>query len=226
MKKIGAAAAIAAMSIVVAALCGVALADDGHHASKPATGNHKKAKPQPQPKHSQPEAKVFICHATGSASNPFVLIHVSSHALKAHTSHQNGRDIVLGASPGPCPGATASVQSAQATSSCPNDDDDQAKAPKAHDDNGRGDDKNGQDRDQKAKAFKSHEDNDDDDVCPAAVSVASASQSNLSAVSVSSSNTSSQSSNTSSSTASSSNTAATSSNAASTPQSAGVLGTT
>src|SRR5438552_14935275 len=132
MKKIGAAAVIAAMSIVVAALCGVALADDGHHASKPAKpapppkaathddGKQKEAKPESASKPSEPEAKVYICHATGSASNPYVLIHVSSHALKAHTSHQDGRDIVLGASPGPCPGAPTSAQPPRAAPSRPN----------------------------------------------------------------------------------------------------------
>jgi hypothetical protein len=124
MKKIGAAAAMAAMTIVVAALCGVALADDGHgtkpdkQAEPPKAAIHDSSTDQPKPdnpesaskpqdqKPSEPEAKVYICHATGSQSNPYVLIHVSSHALKAHTSHQDGRDIVLGASLGTCPGAS------------------------------------------------------------------------------------------------------------------------
>src|SRR5690348_8028903 len=113
MKKIGAAAVVAAMTIVVAALCGVALADDGHAAKpvKPAPPpkaahhdsttdqNKDQSKPESAPKPSEPEAKVYICHATGSSTNPYVLIHVSSHALPAHTSHQDGRDIVLGSSP-------------------------------------------------------------------------------------------------------------------------------
>jgi hypothetical protein len=47
---------------------------------------------------------VTICHATGSESNPYVLITVDEHALKAHTSHQDGQDIVNPS--GPCPGAT------------------------------------------------------------------------------------------------------------------------
>ncbi|HLY94702.1 MAG TPA: hypothetical protein VKP14_07630 [Gaiellaceae bacterium] len=126
MKKIGAAAAMAAMTIVAAALCGVALADEGHQGAKPAkpapppqAASHDSskdqntpAKPESASKPSEPEAKVYICHATGSQSNPYVLIHVSSHALPAHTSHQDGRDIVLGASPGTCPGAstTSNVQ--------------------------------------------------------------------------------------------------------------------
>jgi hypothetical protein len=49
-------------------------------------------------------AKVTICHATGSETNPYVLITVDEHALKAHMSHQNGEDIVNPT--GPCPGAT------------------------------------------------------------------------------------------------------------------------
>ncbi len=48
--------------------------------------------------------KVTICHATGSETNPYVLITVDEHALKAHTSHQDGQDIVNPS--GPCPGAT------------------------------------------------------------------------------------------------------------------------
>src|SRR5205085_6881517 len=55
------------------------------------------------------QGKVYICHATGSASNPFVLIHVSTNALPAHRSHQNGRDIVLGSKPGSCPTSTVAA---------------------------------------------------------------------------------------------------------------------
>src|SRR4051812_27879700 len=45
--------------------------------------------------------KVTICHATGSETNPYVLITVSVHALPAHTRHQDGEDIVNPA--GDCP---------------------------------------------------------------------------------------------------------------------------
>jgi hypothetical protein len=53
---------------------------------------------------AQEHGKVTICHATGSETNPYVLITVDEHALKAHTSHQDGEDIVNPT--GPCPGAT------------------------------------------------------------------------------------------------------------------------
>jgi hypothetical protein len=39
-------------------------------------------------------AKVTICHATGSATNPFVTITVAAAALAAHTRHQHGEDVV------------------------------------------------------------------------------------------------------------------------------------
>ena len=38
--------------------------------------------------------KTTICHATGSATNPYVLITVDNHALKAHSKHQDDEDIV------------------------------------------------------------------------------------------------------------------------------------
>ena len=54
--------------------------------------------------------KVFICHSTGSATNPFVLIEVSVAAEHAHVQHHHGADVVLGASPGPCPTASQQQQ--------------------------------------------------------------------------------------------------------------------
>ncbi len=52
------------------------------------------------------EHKTTICHATGSASNPFVLITVDDNALKAHQAHQDGKDIIP-APAGGCPGAAS-----------------------------------------------------------------------------------------------------------------------
>jgi hypothetical protein len=55
------------------------------------------------PGNSKPH-KVTICHATGSMSNPYVVITVDVHALKAHASHQDGRDVIPVPSAG-CPAA-------------------------------------------------------------------------------------------------------------------------
>lgn len=38
--------------------------------------------------------KTCLCHATGSTSNPYVLICVDDHALAAHEQHQDRRDII------------------------------------------------------------------------------------------------------------------------------------
>ena len=68
------------------------------------------------------EKKVYICHATGSATNPYVLIHVSKNAEAAHTSHQDGRDIVLGDTIGagcPQPAAVAAATTTVVTTTTP-----------------------------------------------------------------------------------------------------------
>ncbi len=42
-----------------------------------------------------PVGQVTICHATGSASNPYVVIHPATPAvLRAHLDHHDGADIV------------------------------------------------------------------------------------------------------------------------------------
>jgi len=39
--------------------------------------------------------QVSICHATGSASNPYVLIHpAAAGVVNGHLGHQDGRDVV------------------------------------------------------------------------------------------------------------------------------------
>ncbi|HEX3056647.1 MAG TPA: hypothetical protein VHP82_10955, partial [Gaiellaceae bacterium] len=57
-----------------------------------------------------PPGRVYICHSTSSATNPFVLIRVSVAAEHAHVQHHHGADVVLGASPGPCPTASQQQQ--------------------------------------------------------------------------------------------------------------------
>jgi hypothetical protein len=56
----------------------------------PATNTHAKA------------GKMTICHATGSATNPYVTITISNNAIPAHRRHQDGRDIIP-APEGGCP---------------------------------------------------------------------------------------------------------------------------
>jgi hypothetical protein len=63
----------------------------------PTTNTHAKA------------GKTTICHATGSATNPFVLITISNSAIPAHQAHQDGRDIIP-APAGGCPAAGVSGQ--------------------------------------------------------------------------------------------------------------------
>jgi hypothetical protein len=60
-----------------------------------------------------PHQKTTICHATGSAANPYVEITISNRAVKAHARHQDGGDIIP-APPGGCPTAAASAQPAAA----------------------------------------------------------------------------------------------------------------
>jgi hypothetical protein len=53
--------------------------------------------------------KTTICHATGSATNPYVTITISNNALPAHRRHQDGRDIIP-APAGGCPTAAGQAQ--------------------------------------------------------------------------------------------------------------------
>ncbi len=56
--------------------------------------------------------KITICHATGSATNPFVQITISKNGLHGHAKHQDGRDIIP-APAGGCPTAAAGVKGAE-----------------------------------------------------------------------------------------------------------------
>jgi hypothetical protein len=47
--------------------------------------------------------RIGICHATGSATNPYVFIVVDVHAVPAHQQHQQGRDIIGVSSAAECP---------------------------------------------------------------------------------------------------------------------------
>lgn len=78
-------------------------------ASTAASGRAKgagKAKAAPAAKSHGPAGKTTLCHATGSATNPYVTITVSNNALPAHMRHQDGRDIAP-APAGGCPGGSA-----------------------------------------------------------------------------------------------------------------------
>jgi len=50
------------------------------------------------------DGKVTICHATGSATNPYVEITISVNAVAAHERHQGGRDIIPAPEEGCPPG--------------------------------------------------------------------------------------------------------------------------
>ena len=74
------------------------------------------AAPAQRPANSHAKAgKTTICHATGSATNPYVTITISDNALPAHARHQDGRDLIP-APAGGCPSeaAPAEKRSAQA----------------------------------------------------------------------------------------------------------------
>ena len=78
----------------------------------------KAFKPRPaaprasKPKPASPAGKTTICHATGSATNPYVTITVSKNALPAHTRHQDGRDIVPAPAAG-CPSGSEAPAAAK-----------------------------------------------------------------------------------------------------------------
>lgn len=58
--------------------------------------------PTPTPPPGHDGEKVTICHATGSATNPYVIITIDESALPAHRDHQQGEDIIPAPAAG-CP---------------------------------------------------------------------------------------------------------------------------
>jgi LPXTG-motif cell wall-anchored protein len=64
-----------------------------------------------------PSHKVGICHATGSATNPYVFIVVDKHAAEAHKNHQDGRDVIGVSSADKCPKAAVAGKGGNATPS-------------------------------------------------------------------------------------------------------------
>ena len=66
------------------------------------------------------DKKVGICHATGSATNPFVFVEVSNNAVKAHEHHHDGADIIGVAGPRDCPAGQEAVAGEQATNTLTN----------------------------------------------------------------------------------------------------------
>jgi len=79
-------------------------------------GKSEAAKPSTQTPQGPPASnthakagKTTICHATGSATNPYVTITISNNALPAHSRHQDGRDII----PAPAGGCPTGQQTEQ-----------------------------------------------------------------------------------------------------------------
>ncbi|MGX9902141.1 hypothetical protein ACW0JT_24095 [Arthrobacter sp. SA17] len=73
----------------------------------PAGGCPSGTTPPPGPETPPPAdgKKVTICHATGSSTNPFVIITIDESALPAHRDHQEGEDII----PAPAAGCPAGM---------------------------------------------------------------------------------------------------------------------
>jgi hypothetical protein len=102
-------------------------AKPAHKPAKPAHKPAKPAKPAPKPHPVAPKpkpapaaapkpasehakaGKTTICHATGSATNPYVTITISDNALPAHARHQDGRDLIP-APAGGCPQPAAAAE--------------------------------------------------------------------------------------------------------------------
>lgn len=57
----------------------------------------------------RPSGKTTICHATGSETNPYVVITPSNNSLDAHGAHQNEEDVIP-AQNGSCPSGTTPTE--------------------------------------------------------------------------------------------------------------------
>jgi hypothetical protein len=76
------------------------------------------AKPDAAKERGNGHAKVTICHATGSETNPFVRITIAEPAVAAHRRHQHGEDIIPAPEAG-CPGPAAAAAPARAAEPAP-----------------------------------------------------------------------------------------------------------
>ena len=83
-------------------------------------GEEKAAAPKgkDQAKAGRAQAKVTICHATGSDSNPYVKITIAEPAVEAHRRHQDGEDIIP-APEGDCPAPAAAAAAAGSAKGAP-----------------------------------------------------------------------------------------------------------
>lgn len=72
--------------------------------------------------------KVTICHATGSATNPYVQITISDSAVEAHRRHQDREDIIPAPATG-CPSVVPPPPPPPPSDVCPNIPGDQAEVP-------------------------------------------------------------------------------------------------
>jgi hypothetical protein len=91
--------------------------DEGSHSTTVATS-------QPGTPPQNGHHKTTICHATGSATNPYVEISIPPPAVRAHSRHQDGRDIIpapAGGCPGAAAGVTSTAQQSSGTTTAPTD---------------------------------------------------------------------------------------------------------
>ena len=101
------AAVISAVAVSAATAFGIpALAGEGGKSAEAPHGKakgHGKEKPgRAKPANEAERAKTTVCHATGSAANPYVRITISDNALAAHRRHHDGDDVIPAPAGGDC----------------------------------------------------------------------------------------------------------------------------